>query len=206
MEQWWRDAQTKLMGEKEATQECDCDFVSSGMSVIDAILVEWYKDNMVKDPLEKRGANKEYWLWEYPDHSKDYVVAADVARGDGKDKSAFHVIDVVNLRQVAEFRGDMETKDFGNLLVAVANEYNGALLVVENANIGWAVLQQIIDRGYANLYYTQRDYQYVDELAQHTNKINRMEKKQVPGFTTSVKTRPLIISKMESYNILGTKN
>ena len=197
--QEWRDLQTKLLGDKEAAQECDCDFISSGRSVIDADIVDWYKASVVKDPLEKRGVNKEYWLWEYPDHSKDYVVAADVARGDGKDKSAFHVFDVENLVQVAEFRGDMETKDFGNLLVAVANEYNGALLVVENANIGWAVLQQILDRGYNNLYYTQRDYQYVDELAQHTNKINRMEKKQVPGFTTSVKTRPLIISKMESY-------
>ena len=197
--QEWRDLQTKLLGDKEAAQECDCDFISSGRSVIDADIVDWYKASVVKDPLEKRGVNKEYWLWEYPDHSKDYVIAADVARGDGKDKSAFHVFDVENLVQVAEFRGDMETKDFGNLLVAVANEYNGALLVVENANIGWAVLQQILDRGYNNLYYTQRDYQYVDELAQHTNKINRMEKKQVPGFTTSVKTRPLIISKMESY-------
>ena len=197
--QEWRDLQTKLLGDKEASQECDCDFISSGRSVIDADIVDWYKASVVKDPLEKRGVNKEYWLWEYPDHSKDYVVAADVARGDGKDKSAFHVFDVENLVQVAEFRGAMETKDFGNLLVAVANEYNGALLVVENANIGWAVLQQILDRGYNNLYYTQRDYQYVDELAQHTNKINRMEKKQVPGFTTSVKTRPLIISKMESY-------
>lgn len=198
-DQAWREEQTTLLGESGANQECDCDFITSGNSVIDAELVEWYKNNMTKEPLEKRGANKEYWVWEYPDHSKEYVVAADVARGDGKDKSAFHVIDVVNLRQVAEFRGDMETKDYGNLLVAVANEFNGALLVVENANIGWAVLQQIIDRGYSNLYYTQRDYQYVDEIAQHTNKINRMEKKQVPGFTTSVKTRPLIISKMESY-------
>ena len=197
--QEWRDEQTTLLGESGATQECDCDFVTSGNSVVDSSIVEWYKNSVVKDPLERRGVNKEYWIWEYPDHSKDYVVAADVARGDGKDKSAFHVFDVVNLRQVAEFRGDMETKDYGNLLVAVASEYNGALLVVENANIGWAVLQQILDHGYNNLYYTQRDYQYVDELAQHTNKINRMEKKQVPGFTMSVKTRPLVISKMETY-------
>ena len=123
----------------------------------------------------------------------------DVARGDGRDKSAFHVFDVENVKQVAEFKGEVETKDFGNLLVAVASEFNGALLVVENANIGWAVLQQIIDKGYNNLYYTQRDYQYIDEFSQHTNKINRMEKKQVYGFTTSIKTRPLIISKMESY-------
>ena len=82
----------------------------------------------------------------------------------------------------------------------MASEFNGALLVVENANIGWAlVLQQIIDKGYNNLYYTQRDYQYIDEFTQHTNKLNRMEKKQVPDFTTSMKTRPLIISKMETY-------
>lgn len=198
-DQTWRDLQTKNLGEKEAAQECDCDFISSGRSVVDASILDWYKNNMTKEPIEKRGANKEYWMWEYPDHSKHYVVAADVARGDGRDKSAFHVFDVDNVRQVAEFKGDIETKDYGNLLVAVASEFNNALLVVENANIGWAVLQQIIDKGYTNLYYTQRDYQYIDELTQHTNKINRMEKKQVPGFTTSIKTRPLIISKMESY-------
>lgn len=198
-DQSWRDLQTKNLGEKEAAQECDCDFISSGRSVVDASILDWYKNNMVKEPLEKRGANKEYWLWEYPNHSKHYVVSADVARGDGRDKSAFHVFDVDNVKQVAEFKGDIETKDYGNLLVAVASEFNNALLVVENANIGWAVLQQIIDKGYTNLYYTQRDFQYIDELTQHTNKINRMEKKQVPGFTTSIKTRPLIISKMESY-------
>ena len=56
-------------------QECDCDFISSGRSVIDADLIEWYKQNMMKEPVEKRGANKEYWLWEYPNHSKDYVVS-----------------------------------------------------------------------------------------------------------------------------------
>jgi hypothetical protein len=198
-DQKWRDLQTKVLGEKDAAQECDCDFISSGRSVVDASLIEWYKSTMMKEPVEKRGANKEYWIWEYPNHNKDYVVAADVARGDGKDKSAFHVFDVENVRQVAEFKGEIETKDFGNLLVAVASEFNGALLVVENANIGWAVLQQIIDKGYNNLYYTQRDYQYIDEFTQHTNKLNRMEKKQVPGFTTSMKTRPLIISKMETY-------
>jgi hypothetical protein len=32
-----------------------------------------------------------------------------------------------------------------------------------------------------------------------TNKINLQEKKMIPGFTTSAKTRPLIISKLESY-------
>ena len=42
------------------------------------------------------------------------------------------------------------TKDYGNVLFSIATEYNDALLVVENANIGWAVIQQLIDRGYRN--------------------------------------------------------
>ena len=86
------------------------------------------------------------------------------------------------LRQVAEFKGEIETKDLEILLVAVASEFNGALLVVENANIGWAVLQQIIDKGYNNLYYTQRDYQYIDEFTQHTNKLNQNGKKASSWF------------------------
>ena len=162
-------------------------------------IIEWYKETLIRDPIEKRGANKEHWIWEYPNHNKDYVVAADVARGDGRDKSAFHVFDVENLVQVAEFRGDMETKDYGNLLVAVANEYNGALLVVENANIGWAVLQQVIDRGYQNTFYMSKDLKYVDVENQLHNKYNREERGMVAGFSTTSKTRPLIISKMESY-------
>ena len=39
----------------------------------------------------------------------------------------------------------------------------------------------------------------VDDDAFITNKWNRREKKRVPGFTTSLKTRPLIISKIDEY-------
>ena len=35
----------------------------------------------------------------------------------------------------------------------LATEYNNALLVIENANIGWATIQQVIDRSYDNFYY-----------------------------------------------------
>ena len=54
-DQGWRDNQTKLMGEKEAAQECDCDFISSGRSVIDAELVEWYKINTYQGNFWKYG-------------------------------------------------------------------------------------------------------------------------------------------------------
>lgn len=198
-DQRWRDEQSKVLGEKLASQECDCDFISSGDTVIAPELLMWYKETFVKDPIEKSGFDGNYWKWEYPDYQKSYMVVADVARGDGSDYSTFHVFDVVNNVQVAEYRGKIETKDFGNFLVSVATDWNNALLVIENANIGWAVIQQVIDRNYQNLYYQTQDYKYIDIEKQYTNKFNAEERRQVAGFTTSAKTRPLIISKLDEY-------
>jgi hypothetical protein len=198
-DQRWRDEQTKVLGEKLAAQECDCDFISSGDTVIPAELLIWYKETFVKPPIEKTGFDGNYWKWEYPDYSKSYMVVADVSRGDGSDFSAFHVMDIDANVQVAEYRGKMETSDYGNFLVSVATDWNNALLVIENANIGWAVIQQVIDRGYQNLYYQTSDYKYIDIERQYTNKFNAEERRQVAGFTTSAKTRPLMISKLDEY-------
>ena len=198
-DQAWRDKQTELSGVKGASQECDCDFATTGNGIVDVATIDFYKQSKVKDPLEMRGLDHGYWIWEYPDYSRNYIVSADVARGDGADYSAFQVIDVESLTQVAEYKGQIGTKDYGNMLVSVATDYNNALLIVENANVGWAVLQQIIDRQYPNTFYSSADLQYVDVERQLTNKINRDEKKMIPGFTNSQKTRPLLISKLETY-------
>jgi len=58
-----------------------------------------------------------------------------------------------------------------------ANEYNKAILIVENNNMGWATLQQIIDLNYPNTFYSSADLQYVDVEQQMTGKINAMERK-----------------------------
>jgi hypothetical protein len=93
----------------------------------------------------------------------------------------------------------MSTRDYGNLLVNISTEYNNALLVVENNNIGWASIQQIIDRDYDNLFYMSKDLQVVDTQKHINNKINRTEKQLIPGFTITSKTRPLIVSKLEEF-------
>jgi hypothetical protein len=177
----------------------NCDFTTTGNTVIEIPTIEFYKAEKVKDPIEMRGIDKGYWIWEYPDYTRNYIISADVARGDSSDYSAFHVIDVESFTQVAEYQGQIGTKDYGNFLVGAATEYNNALLVVENANIGWAVLQQIIDRQYPNTFYSSADLQYVDVERQLSNKYYREEKKMVPGFTTTMKTRPLLVSRMEMY-------
>ena len=195
----WRDEQERLLGPKGAAQECDCDFVSSGDTVIDPQLLTFYKESFCQDPIEKTWIDHNLWRWEYADYNKGYMVVADVARGDGGDYSACHVFDVETATQVAEYKGKMDTKDFGNFLVSLSTEYNEALLVIENANIGWAVIQQVIDRGYSNLFYMSKDLKYVDVQHQLHNKFRAEERGMVAGFSTTMKTRPLIISKLEQY-------
>ena len=195
-DQAWRDKQDDLLGDpRMAAQECDCDFSTSGDIVFYPEYIEYYEKTFAKDPLEKRGADKNLWVWESPDYSRDYMVVADVARGDGKDYSALHVIDIENNTQVAEYKGQIGTKEFGHLLVGVATEYNEAMLIIENANIGWATIQVAIDRAYPNLYYSQKSEgnaeSYFDKYQDHS--------KMVAGFTMSSRTRPMVIGKFQEY-------
>ena len=196
----WRKQQTKLLGDKMAAQECDCDFISSGYTVVDGELLKWFEETHIQQPIEKRGFDGNYWLWSQPNYTRDYVVVADVARGDGADYSAFHVIDVETVEQVAEYKGKIETKQYGNMLVNVATEWNDALLVIENAGIGWAVIQEAIDRNYKNLYYSYREFGYIDEKIHLQKAYDLKDKSQmVPGFSMTSRTRPLVISKLDTY-------
>ena len=171
-------------------------FSTSGDTVFYNEFIEFYEQSHMKDPLEKRGVDKNLWVWESADYSRMYMVIADVARGDGQDYSAFHVIDIESNTQVAEYKGQIGTKEFGHLLVGIANEYNEALLVVENANVGWSTIQTILDRGYQNMYYSPKS----DALNAESYFDKYQDKnKMVPGFTMSTRTRPMVIGKFAEY-------
>ena len=193
----WRTKQDELLGDpRMAAQECDCDFSTSGDIVFYAEYMEYYEKSFIKDPLERRGIDQNLWVWETPDYTRSYIVVADVSRGDGKDYSAFHVIDTESNVQVAEYKGQINTKDYGHLLVGIASEYNEAMLVIENANVGWATIQVAIDRNYQNLYYSPKSDQpnvnsYFDKYQDHS--------RMVPGFTMSSRTRPMVIGKFQEY-------
>lgn len=200
-DQRWRDEQTKQLGVKGANQECDCDFLSSGTNVVDLMTLKWYEDNkeMVRDRKEAR-RGEALWIFDEPKSDRDYLVCADVARGDGTDFSAAHVFDIETLEQVAEFQDQLGTREFGDILVALATEYNDALLVVERENIGWAVLQQIVDRQYKNTFYSNTSDPKIADVYHHvSNRYNHEESKLLPGFSTTMKSRPLLISKIEEY-------
>ena len=126
-------------------------------------------------------------------------MCAYVARGDGSDYSTAHILELETLEQVAEFQDQLGMREFGDILVALSTEYNDALLIVEYTGIGAAVLQQVVDREYKNTFYSSLDLQVVEVQRQMTSKFWAEEKKLKPGFSTTLKTRPIIISKLEAY-------
>jgi len=198
----WRKRQDDLLGDPRlAAQECDCDFNTSGDVVFYTEYLDFITQTYVKEPLERRGIDHNLWIWEPADYSRSYMVVADVARGDSKDFSAFHIIDVETNTQVGEYKGQISPKEFGYLLVAIATEYNEALLVVENNNIGWATLDAIQERGYRNLYYSPKT-----ETINAESYLEKLDdpSKLVPGFTMNLRTRPLVINKFREY--IGDKS
>jgi hypothetical protein len=122
------------------------------------------------------------------------MVSVDVARGDGEDSSAFHVFELEDLRVVAEYIGKPNPDDYADMLVGVGKEYGNCMIVVENNNIGYAVLKRMKDSGYNNIYHTTKtSHDFVDPLtADYQSNV-------IAGFTTSSKTRPLVIAKMEEF-------
>lgn len=197
-DQKWRDQQDELLGDPRASaQECDANFSTSGDTVFYGDFIEYYEKSYMKEPLEKRGIDHNFWVWEPADYSRTYLVSCDCARGDGKDYSTAQVIDVESNTQVAEYKGQIGTKEFGNMLVAIATEYNEALLVVENASIGWAVIQQILDRNYSNLYYSPKNENNGDINIYYDKYMDTS--RMTAGFTNSPRTRPIMIGKFQEY-------
>jgi hypothetical protein len=193
----WRKRQDELLGDPRlASQECDCDFSTSGDIVFYNEWLDFIKETTLQDPLERRGADQNLWVWEPADYTREYMVVADVARGDGKDFSTFHIMDIATNTQVAEYKGQMSPKEFGYFLVGVATEYNLALLVVENASIGWAAIESVLERGYRNVYYSPKSDTLTSDsyFNQYENSDN-----VTPGFTMSMRTRPLIVNKFREY-------
>ena len=98
------------------------------------------------------------------------------------------------MEQVAEYRGKPTTDLFARILFDAGKEYGEAMLIVENNNIGFSVLEKLIDAGYPNLYYsTKGTHEYIEQYRAE-NMPN-----SIPGFTTSQKTRPLIVAKLEEF-------
>jgi Terminase large subunit, T4likevirus-type, N-terminal len=187
----WRKKQDEELGVRLANQECNCDFLNSGDGYFDSDDIQYYKDSF-ENPIEMSGPNKDYWIWEHVDYTKNYMITVDTSRGDGNDFNTMHVIDVFTGDQVAEYKGNMDLKYFPDFIVSEAIKYNRALVIIENVGIGQTTVVGVLNTGYSNIYYSPKTntndihkYMYSDPIMEPD--------KFTPGFTTSTITRPQML-------------
>ena len=189
----WFAKETKNMSRREIAQELECSFNMSGETVFHPEDMAKISDNIV-DPKYRTGLDRNLWIWNEYDPNLSYAISADVARGDGRDNSVFHIFNTVSMEIVAEYQGKVAPDIFAQILYDAGGEYGQCMIVVENNTVGFAVLQKLKDMAYPNVYHSVKStHEYVDQLqAEYATNA-------VAGFTTTQKTRPLIIAKLEEF-------
>jgi len=188
-DQEWFDKETKSMSKRQVAQELLCDFVASGETFLQMDHLEWLRES-IRPPRDRKFDDRNLWVWEIPLTSHKYIVAADVARGDAKDFSTFHVIDITTSEIAAEYKGKIPPDRFGELLDKVGREYNNALMSPENNTFGYTTVMKLKELEYPNMFHQKSQGSF---LAGYTPK----DDKSVPGFSTQGQSRIQIISKLE---------
>jgi hypothetical protein len=98
------------------------------------------------------------------------------------------------LEVIGEYQGKVTPDMYANMLNQVGREYGGCMLVVENNSIGYTVLDKLLEYGYPNLYHSVKStHEYIE---QHQAEIRNSA---IAGFSTTSKTRPLIVAKLEEF-------
>ena len=161
------------LGERRWQQEILRNFLGSGDTYIPAhIITELMETTRYKMPLRilmPKWCNKDdlphgwekgaLWVWKEPYDGHEYIISVDCAEGisDGGDNSAFHVLDMETLEQVAEFYSCVITPNpYAQVLEQIGRYYNTALIVVETNGVGSAVASALqLGLGYDNLYYSK---------------------------------------------------
>jgi hypothetical protein len=124
---------------QEYAEDAESCFLASGECVFELAAVET-RLKAAREPVERR-KNGELEVWLPPVRGKEYVVAVDPAGGGSEgDYSAAEVLEMETGLQCAEFAGHMGGLELARFVTGLAEEYNGAWLVVERNNHGSGVL------------------------------------------------------------------
>ena len=189
----WFDNECLSMDARGIAQELLCSFEGSGQTFFNQTQIDYIKNNVAIPQIVTgpNGSGTDLWIWKSPEPSHQYIICADVARGDAEDFSAFHVIDTNTDEISAEYIGKIFTDDYGWFLVEIAKKYNNALIIQEKNTFGVACANAMKLAGYSNFWYEP-------EIREKMQIMLEEEKlKQIPGFTTNPKNREGMLNKLE---------
>lgn len=154
----WKEQQIKNTSERQFDAEFNCSFIGSANT-----LIEGSKLNQLTYGKPKEKNREGLLIYQEPikgDEEKEtkdhtYFITVDVARGQGKDNSAFVVCDISTIpyRVVARFKSNVVSPLLlPSYIRAVGKKYNDAYVLVEVNDIGSQVADILhTDLEYENL-------------------------------------------------------
>jgi len=174
--QEWYNKNYPIIGARMFEQEFECSFLGTGDTFIDRDTLKRLNATHVGEYSVKSSGNLR--IWKHPDPYGEYILTVDASYGRGQDNSAFHVINLYNGEQVAEFYSNKTSlADFARVIHDTGNDYNLAHVVVERNGLGIPLIQELFERlEYENIW---------------------MDEKQEFGFQMSTKAREKVLSFLE---------
>jgi len=129
----WKEQTIANTSEQQFKIEFECEFLGS----VDTLIAPSKLRNMIYQTPETTSAGLDMYVPPQKDH--DYVIAVDVARGVGKDYSAFVVVDITEFPHsvVAKYRNnDIKPMLFPTVINDVGTSYNDAFVLCEVNDVG----------------------------------------------------------------------
>ncbi len=181
--EWYR-TQCRLFGNdpRKIAQELDLKFLPSEGSFFEAETVEKMQDGITRPIQVLKLFGGEIWKFSEPIPGRTYMIGVDTAPEHGSDKSAITIWDYETLDQVWEYQGKCKVLDFEKVVKVAAAEYPG-ILVIESNSYGNQVVEYLNASEYSFMMYKEK------------RGVNTL----IPGISTNMKTRPLMIDALYSY-------
>ena len=131
----WESTTRANMPLKQWLQEYECSFLGTGETYIEGEILKGVSQQISDDFYDKY--NGRMRVWQDPEPHYNYLISCDVALGRDRDYSAFHIINMYNGQQVAEFYSNKTPiNDFAKIIAQEGMLYNIAHVICERNTIG----------------------------------------------------------------------
>ena len=174
----WAEETRSNMPPRLWMQEYECEFLGTGDTFIDFDTLQRLTDTI---NIEFRSEyQNRLRVFKDPDPYSQYMISIDASYGREHDYSAFHVLNLYNGEQVAEFYSNVTNlRDLAQIVSDVGIRYNLAYVVVERNGLGIALIERLFEEiEYENLW---------------------MDEKGEFGLQLTTKTREVVLSYLEDY-------
>ena len=172
----WEETTRANMPTKQWLQEYECSFLGTGDTFVEGEVLKNISAQTSEEYYTKY--NNRMRVWQDPEPHYSYLISCDTSLGRDRDYSAFHVINMYNGQQVAEFYSNKTSiNDFAKIIFNEGMAYNVATVVAERNTIG----NNLIDWLYNNYEYENLWSDDRDEL----------------GFQVTAKNRESVLAELE---------